>query len=701
MNFEHEKQNPIGIFTTDTELVVQVWDPVLAGMTGISPETAQTRQISEIIPDLAERGLLSRFERVLAAGTVEILAPAFHRFLIPCPPPPSAKKFTEMRQRVTIAPLKTNEIICGLMVTIEDVTERMEREIELSSQLTDADDKLRLRAAKAISHEPEQLDEENAEPIIRALGDRNWRVRRELVDGFSRRAAPEAIAALLQAVKQRHYDFGILNSALQILQATSVKTIETLIGFLTDEDADLRMQAALVLGEQKNPQAVPALLAALEDENTNVRYHAVEALGKLKAGEALEPLLRITETRDFFLSFAALDALRQIADHSITGRLMPLLDDDALREAVIETLGEVGETEIVPVLIDLINRDKSLVTAAAQALKSLYNRYRNNFQAGAEIIKIAQHTINGYGKANLLAALKGSDETGLKAMIEPAGWMNDEEIGRQLISFLNHDDLRDDAVQALIRQGPMVTEGLIEKLGAEDLNVRQAVVQILGHFKVEEAVTVLLETLEIDSELTAETALALGQSGDHRAFEPLAELLRNGSPVARQAAVSALKELAHPATVGKLGELLGNANPNIREAAIRVIGHFGATGFENELLRAAEDSDERVQKAAIEQLPNIADERKFLLLIRLLKEAGPRIRAAAAQNLARDENPQSALALREALDDPDSWVRYFAVRTLGQLKDRESREKLVEVSTKDPAEHVRLAAHEVLGELTK
>jgi HEAT repeat protein len=701
MNFEHEKQNVIGIFTTDTEFVVQVWDPVLAAMSGISPETAQNRRISEIIPDLAERGLLSRFERVLAAGTVEILAPAFHRFLIPCPPPPAAKKFTEMRQRVTIAPLKTNEIICGLLVTIEDVTQRMEREIELSSQLTDTDDSVRLRAAKAISHEAEKLDEENAEPIIRALGDRNWRVRRELIDGFSRRAAPEAIAALLQAVKQRHYDFGVLNSALQILQATSVKTIETLVGFLADEDADLRMQAALVLGEQKNPQAIPALLTALEDENTNVRYHAVEALGKLKAGEALEPLLRITETRDFFLSFAALDALRQIADHSITGRLLPLLDDNSLREAVIETLGAVGETEIVPVLIDLINRDKSFVAAAAQALKSLYHRYRHDVQAAAEIIKIAQHTINDQGKANLLAALEESDETGLKAIIEPAGWINDEKIGRRFVVFLDHDDLRGDAVRALIRQGPRVNDGLIEKLGAEDLEVRQAAVQILGHFKDEQAVTVLLETLEIDSEITAQTALALGQSGDHRAFEPLAELLRNGPPVARQAAVSALKQLAHPETVKTLGGLLSHTDPNIREAAIRVVGHFGATGFEDELLRAGEDGDERVQKAAIEQLPGIADERKFLLLIRLLREAGPRIRAAAAQNLARDENPRSALALREALNDPDSWVRYFAVRALGQLKDQESRETLVEISAKDPAEHVRLAAHEVLGELTK
>jgi len=104
-----------------------------------------------------------------------------------------------MRQRVTIAPLKEDETIRGLLVTIEDVSARIEREAELAEQLQSGDESVRLQAAKAISQEPEEFGAEAAAPIIEALGDKNWRVRRELVEGLSRRAAPSAIAESIEA----------------------------------------------------------------------------------------------------------------------------------------------------------------------------------------------------------------------------------------------------------------------------------------------------------------------------------------------------------------------------------------------------------------------------------------------------------------------------------------------------------------------
>jgi PAS domain S-box-containing protein len=271
MDFDADNQNLIGIFTTDERFFVRVWDAALAQMSGISAEEARGKPVFETIPDLEARGLRARFERVLMDGTIEILSPAFHRFLIECPPLLPSRHFSEMRQRVTIAPLREDEMIRGLLVTIEDVTARIEREIELTEQLKDADEAIRLRAAKHISRAPENLGEETAAPIIDALGDKNWRVRRELVEGLARRAAPEAIAALLRAMQERHLDFGVLNSALRVLQATSVKTTETLIEFLRGDDADLRMQAALTLGEQRAAPAIPALIEALADEDANER----------------------------------------------------------------------------------------------------------------------------------------------------------------------------------------------------------------------------------------------------------------------------------------------------------------------------------------------------------------------------------------------------------------------------------------------
>ena len=130
----------IGVFTTDVHLVIQVWDATLAQLTGISDEAASGQALTALLPDLEKRGLLKRFQRSLNDGVVEVLAPAFHHYLIPCAPVTPAKHFDKMQQRVTIAPLRDNtERIAGLIVTVEDVTARLERERELATHLAEGD----------------------------------------------------------------------------------------------------------------------------------------------------------------------------------------------------------------------------------------------------------------------------------------------------------------------------------------------------------------------------------------------------------------------------------------------------------------------------------------------------------------------------------------------------------------------------------
>src|SRR5918993_1308391 len=346
-------ENPIGVFTTDAGLVVQVWDAALARLTGIPADAARGKPLAELLPHLEESRLLARFRRVLDEGVVEVLAPAFHHYLIPCAPSRPSKHFDRMQQRVTIAPLREDERTVGTLVTVEDVTARIERERGLSEQLAHADEGERLSAAQALAGD-ETL--EHARPLLAALGDESWRVRRVAVEGVARRAAPDAIAALLTSVRENHHDLGLLNSALQVLAMSDVDTLSPLVEFLHDDDADLRMQAALALGEQRDVRATPALLRALGDADPNVRYHAIEALGKLRATEAADALASVAETRDFFLAFPALDALTRIGDARVAPRVVPLLEDELLREAAADVLGQLGDEEAVAPLAALLNR---------------------------------------------------------------------------------------------------------------------------------------------------------------------------------------------------------------------------------------------------------------------------------------------------------------------------------------------------------
>src|SRR5687768_8722167 len=130
----------IGIFTTDSELLVRSWDSWLAYVTGIASEAAHRQPLARLVPDLERRGLHQRFQRVLSEGVIEVLAPAFHHHLIPCAPQLASRHFTTMQQWVTIAPLRESERIIGTIVTIEDVTPRLERERDLAEQLASPDE---------------------------------------------------------------------------------------------------------------------------------------------------------------------------------------------------------------------------------------------------------------------------------------------------------------------------------------------------------------------------------------------------------------------------------------------------------------------------------------------------------------------------------------------------------------------------------
>src|SRR5689334_20526015 len=91
----------VGVFTTNRELIIQVWDATLERLTGIRTEAAVGRPLVAIVPEVETRGLTRYFNNVLEDGFIEVLAPAFHRYLIPCPPQTPSTRFDKMLQRVT------------------------------------------------------------------------------------------------------------------------------------------------------------------------------------------------------------------------------------------------------------------------------------------------------------------------------------------------------------------------------------------------------------------------------------------------------------------------------------------------------------------------------------------------------------------------------------------------------------------------
>ena len=685
----------IGVFTTDVHLVIQVWDATLAQLTGISDEAASGQALTALLPDLEKRGLLKRFQRSLNDGVVEVLAPAFHHYLIPCAPVTPAKHFDKMQQRVTIAPLRDNtERIAGLIVTVEDVTARLERERELATHLAEGDETTRLTAAETISDDASF----DTTPLLEALSDDSWKVRRAAVKGVSQRAAPEAIEALLNSVVANHHNPSLLNSALQVLASSDVDTISPLLDLLKHPESDLRMQAALALGEQRNPRAVDALIQAMNDEDPNVQYHAIEALGKLKSENVVDKLVQVAETRDFFLGFAALEALAQIGDPSIVPRIVPLLDDPLLGDQTINLLGQLGDDSVVAPLTALLNTANDSTYLIARALATLSGRYEEQYGEGQYIADLTSRETSPTGIQNLLDALESPDKADLRSLALVLGWVKDAGVDRALTRLMGRVDLRGEVIEALVRHGSTTLDLLMAQLSAEDLEVRRSAAVALGRIGDSRATSALVNTLD-DESLTIDAVMALGQIGDPNAVDGLLKLIGSEDASLRQAAVSAVNSVMPPSMSERIIPLLHDLDPNVRESAVKIAGYFGYPDAAGALVELSRDENERVRCAAIEHLPFVEDERALDVLAHALKDETPNVRAAAARALANMDAPQAVARLIEGLSDEEVWVRYFSARALGRRRDEGSVEALQKVIETDEFNHVRIAALDSLGQI--
>ena len=255
----------LGVVTTDRHLVVRGWNEWVAAATGVPEAGVVGRPLLELLTDDRTDFYRDLFAEVLESGTSRVLAPAFHHYLIACAPRAPSPHFSHMQQRVTVAPLRADADVVGVMITLEDVTERLDRERMLSSRLHDRG------PAEAIAE------------VKSALASDDWRLRGQAVQVLKQSASVDEIKHLFDSLQREHHDLNLLNSALRVLIASGRAVVEPLVELLADEAPNLRMHAALALGELRATSAVPALIRTLDDADDNVRFHAIEALVRIGA----------------------------------------------------------------------------------------------------------------------------------------------------------------------------------------------------------------------------------------------------------------------------------------------------------------------------------------------------------------------------------------------------------------------------------
>ncbi len=685
------RQARVGVFTTDTDLVVKSWDESLAQMTGISPEQARGQRLEALVPDLATRVPAESIREPLVSGAVQVLAPAFHKYLIPCPPLEPSTEFDRMQQRVVIGPLRGDEGAVGLIVTVEDVTFRLERERQLSRLLRDGSAADRVAAVRQLA----ELDNpDGLGPIETALSDDDWQVRRSAVRALAAQRHTQLVDAVVAALRDGHRNFGLLSSALQLLSTTGVDVTEALTALIKHADPDVRIQAALALASQPRDRAIQPLIGALDDPDINVRFHAIEAIGHHAHPDAMSRLCDIATSGDFFLAFPAIEALVRIDDPIVCPSLVALLNDEMLSGAAADALGHIGDEDALAPLVKALDIVTVPVASVVGALAHIHVRYQTLFGDAVLIEDRVNESISAAATDRILLELERASGETLKHLVTVLSWIRRDDLPGPLARQLGSAEARHEVIEALVRFGGPAVTVLIGQLASDDVDVKRAAVVALGRMGNAGATPALTALLTDDEErpLWAAVAGALARIGDRAPFEALLTRLGDHDAAVRQAAIGALNSIGDPSMSTRIAALLDDPSPLVRESAVRIAGYFGYADCVDAVFARCHDTDETVRSAALELLPYFDDRRALHTLTAALDDQMPRVRAAAAHALGSMPGATERDLLMRAIEDPEPWVRYFAAIGLGRQGDPIALPLLAAHARSDSAVHVSAAA---------
>ena len=160
-----------GFFATDSRFQILTWNRWMEIHSGYAAAEVLGRNLFDLYPGLAARGIQEYYESALA-GHVTVISHGLHRHLLPMPPTNADLGFSHMPQSGHIAPLTEGPKVVGAATLLEDVSDRVASEAELRRQIV-AQQQARATAEKALRAKDEflsTLSHEIRTPLNAVLG---------------------------------------------------------------------------------------------------------------------------------------------------------------------------------------------------------------------------------------------------------------------------------------------------------------------------------------------------------------------------------------------------------------------------------------------------------------------------------------------------------------------------------------------------
>jgi HEAT repeat protein len=520
---------------------------------------------------------------------------------------------------------------------------------DLDAALTAPDPEERRRAVTRIAELPLAS---RVAPLLLALGDTDWRVRKEAIAVTAETGPePELISALV-AVFEPGENVGLRNAAVEALGAFGHATVDALSPRAGRLDADGKKLAIETLGRTGEAAALDVLRPLVKDGDPNVRVAALEAIGAIG-------VTRVDDARALLLTgltggpletLAAAEALATIGAGLPFATVEPWLTDPLLGKVALSLAAQSGDARAaVPLVAALLaGHDLDAICALSDYVVASEGARR------AALAELSRSGARGEGVLLWWLRQRDGDVECARASLAVVGALGVVAAAELAVSWLSDPRCYAEADQALFQLGAAAVPALLQGAASGEAETEAACLELLGRLPGEAVSSVeqkaLGAALSSPSPDVVRAALgALMRVGDGDCLSDLVRLLGDASLVG----------LIEPAIVA-----ISQRHPQRALSFVQLSASEGALAHAAALVIAALAQKNRLGSLEQGELTGF--------LMRVLMSTSHAERRAALAALSELGPAEALEPVRFALADEEQAVRIEAARTLGRLKDLDS-----------------------------
>lgn len=577
---------------------------------------------------------------------------------------------------------------------------------QLVEQARSADPDARQKAAYLVAHAAERR---NLSLMFELLGDKDWRVRKTIVDGFVRDPQPEVIRGLIDSLADPE-NAGKRNSATESLIRIGPACITPIVERLrTETDQDVRLSLVNLLGDLRDQDGFRLLMEiATSEQDINIASSAVSSLGKFRDASSLPQLIALLQRDDLWLKFHVVEALGEIGDRSALPAILPLYSEKSMRKPVLEAVGKIGDVGTVSFLLRIIAEEEKLNLTALRALVRIAEANKPKIVEQAERLLVQRKFRESFPRekmAPLIEHLHSTSKRDVRSFIlKFLGWSADPRALPVLMSYLEQPEMAETAAQALIDFGPgslpVIEEALRNSGEDEVVSLLLRIINVVGG---PEAIPHILPFLDHEQPIIRRLVIeTLGQITSPRSVDYLLAKLDDSDVASQQAAVNSISALvaAYPEikqdVLARIRRMLQAPSVPMKLNSLSVYVNIQGEGYHDELLLASKDSDPVIRQKAISLMGKFGEESFADQLVLSLADESTGVRLAAINAITRLRPEKGIEPLISSLEDHDIWIRTAAAQSLGAYRHLEAVEPLIRHLEHD-LPPVRIAALEALG----